>query len=223
MRCRTFADALDTPTMRTMLLALSVANAALVAHTCPNARCSASRRSITPTMEFGKGIGHYYSGLEDWANEYPAEDRERYPALFKLPNDCYEITLDKPLGIAFTEGSDGGVVVDYLVEGGNADKSGAIKPGDVLLATTGCMGRDGKFERKIIPSRYQDFDTIMAAIGSNAPKFHKQRKNDVILQLARPTAPYENDGDPYNGGERGITDYLESIQFPSDSPWLQRG
>ena len=62
----------------------------------------------------------------------------------------------------------------------------------------------------------------MAAIGSNEPKFNKQRKNDVILQFARPTAPMENEGDPLDGGKRGIKDYLESIKFPSDSPWLAR-
>merc|ERR1711990_397695 len=123
---------------------------------------------------------------------------------------------NKPLGIAFIENDDGGVAVDYLVEGGNADKAGVIKPGDVLLATTAAMGRDGKFERKVIPSRYLDFDTIMGAITSNEPKFNKRRKNDVILQFARPDAPYENDGDPYDGGKRGITDYLKSIEFPSD-------
>ena len=112
---------------------------------------------------------------------------------------------------------------DTAPEDGNAAASGVIKPGDVLLATTAAMGRDGKFERKLIPSRYLDFDTIMDAIGSNAPKFNKQRKNDVILQLARPTAPYENDGDPMTPeGKRGITDYLDSIKFPSDSPWLAR-
>ena len=43
------------------------------------------------------------------------------------------------------------------------------------------MGRDGTFERKLIPSRYLDFDTIMGAIGSNEPKFNKKRKNDVRL------------------------------------------
>ena len=173
-------------------------------------------------MEFGTGFGHYYSGWDDWVKEYPAADREAYPALFSLPDDCYEICLDQPLGIAFIENEAGGVQVDYLVEGGNADKSKQIKPGDVLLATTAAMGRDGKFERKVIPSRYLDFDTIMDAIGSNAPKFHKKRKNDVILQFARPTAPMDNDGDPYDGGKRGIKDYLESIKFPSDSPWLAR-
>ena len=130
-------------------------------------------------MEFGKGFGSYYSGRNDWIKEYPEVDRETYPALFKLPDSCYEVELMKPLGIAFVEGDDGGVVVDYLVEGSNAEKNGMIQPGDVLLATTACMGRDGKFERKLIPSRYLDFDTIMQAIGSNEPKFNKERKNDV--------------------------------------------
>jgi len=174
-------------------------------------------------MEFGKGFGSYYSGWDDWVKEYPQVDKDAYPALFQLPANCYEICLEKPLGIAFEETGNGGVVVDYLVEGGNADQSGVIQPGDVLLATTACMGRDGKFERKLIPSRYESFDTIMGAIGSNVAKFNKQRKNDVILQFARPSAPYENDGDPYDGGTRGIKDYLDSLKFPSDSPWLLRG
>ena len=150
------------------------------------------------------------------------EDRDAYPALFQLPEHCYEVKVDKPMGIAFIETSGGGVEVEYLVEGSNAEKVGVIKPGDVLLATTACMGRDGTFERRVVPSRYLDFDTIMAAIGSNAPKFHKKRKNDVILQFARPDAPMDNDGDPYAGGKRGVKDYLESIKFPSDSPWLAR-
>lgn len=177
---------------------------------------------MPPLMEFGKGFGSYYSGWSDWVSEYPEADREAYPSLFELPPSCYEITLNKPLGIAFIENDDGGVCVDYLVEGGNAELSGQVQPGDVLLATTACMGRDGTFERRVVPSRYLDFDTIMAAIGSNAPKFHKKRKNDVILQFARPDAPMDNDGDPYAGGKRGVKDYLESIKFPSDSPWLAR-
>lgn len=179
-------------------------------------------------MEFGKGFGSYYSGWNDFIQEYPKEDREQYPALFELPEGVYEVKIMKPLGIAFVEGDNvrvgmpDGVVVDYLVEGGNAEKDGRIKPGDVLLATTACMGRDGKFERKVIPSRYLDFDTIMNAIGSNEAKFNKERKNDVILQFARPGASYENDGDPYAGGKRGIKDYLDSLKFPVDSPWLAR-
>jgi len=187
-----------------------------------------SHRRSDARMEFGKGFGSYYSGWADFVKEYPQEDRDAYPALFELPEDCYEIKLNKPLGIAFVEGDNArvgqpdGVKVDYLVEGGNAEKDGTIKPGDTLLATTACMGRDGTFERKVIPSRYLDFDTIMSAIGSNEPKFNKERKNDVILQFCRPGARYENEGDPYDGGKRGIADYLDSLKFPVDSPWLGR-
>ena len=150
---------------------------------------SRSHRRSDARMEFGKGFGSYYSGWNDFIQEYPKEDREQYPALFELPEGVYEVKIMKPLGIAFVEGDNvrvgmpDGVVVDYLVEGGNAEKDGRIKPGDVLLATTACMGRDGKFERKVIPSRYLDFDTIMNAIGSNEAKFNKERKNDAIIDV----------------------------------------
>ena len=36
----------------------------------------------------------------------------------------------------------------------------------MLIATTAAFAIDIKFERKLIPSRYLDFDTIMAAIGT---------------------------------------------------------
>ena len=213
-----------------VLLASASADALALSHVATG-KWVHDARAVVPVMEFGKGFGSYYSGWDDFCKEYPQADRDAYPALFELPEDCYEIELMKPLGIAFVEGEKGdakdalhgGVEVDYLVEGGSADLSGKIKPGDVLLATTACMGRDGKFERKVIPSRYLDFDTIMGAIGSNEPKFSKRRKNDVILQFARPSAKYENTGDPYDGGKRGVTDYLDSLKFPSDSPWLSRG
>ena len=45
----------------------------------------------------GQGFGHYYSGWNDWIKEYPEADRQAYPALFSLPDDCYEICLNKPL------------------------------------------------------------------------------------------------------------------------------
>jgi len=167
-------------------------------------------------MDFGDS---FYEGFDAWAAEYPEIDRQTYPSLFKLPDDCYEVILDKPLGIAFESMDDGGVVVDYLVEGSNAEACGAIKPGDMLLAVTAALPIDTKFERKLIPSRYLDFDTIMAAIKSNAPRYHKKRKDDVILQFMRPGAPYEDDGDPFEGGNRGVTSYLKSLEFPPDSPW----
>ena len=46
----------------------------------------------------------------------------------------------------------------------------------------------------------------------------------ALVQFARPGAPYENDGDPYEGGARGINDYVKSLEFPPDSPWrVNRG
>lgn len=94
------------------------------------------RSACAVRMDFGDS---QYYGFDAWAAEYPEEDRQMYPSLFKLPDDCYEVAIEKPMGIAFVEGDDGGVVVDYLVEGGNAEKSGAISPGDVLLATTAAL------------------------------------------------------------------------------------
>ena len=164
--------------MQSIRLLLACSSTAHALLTSAPARMSAPRAAAV-RMDFGDS---FYAGFDAWAAEYPQEDRDAYPELFKLPKDCYEVILEKPLGIAFEENDDGGVVVDYLVEGGNADKDGTIKPGDVLLATTAAMSIGPKFERKLIPSRYLDFDTIMGAIASNAPKFHKKRKNDVILQ-----------------------------------------
>ena len=111
-----------------LLLACGSAAHALLLTSAP-ARMSAPRGAAV-RMDFGDS---FYAGFDAWAAEYPQEDRDAYPELFKLPKDCYEVILEKPLGIAFEENDDGGVVVDYLVEGGNADKDGTIKPGDVLL------------------------------------------------------------------------------------------
>ena len=48
-----------------------------------------------------------------------------------------QVSLPKPLGIAFEEVEPGkGVVVDYLVEGSNAEQCGRIQPGDILIAVT---------------------------------------------------------------------------------------
>ena len=48
-----------------------------------------------------------------------------------------QVALPKPLGIAFEEVEPGkGVVVDYLVEGSNAEQCGRIQPGDILIAVT---------------------------------------------------------------------------------------
>jgi len=135
--------------------------------------------------DFGKPPFNFYKGFEEFMAVFPDEDRESYPDMFKMPEGCYEVSLPKPLGIAFEEVVAGqGVVVDYLVEESNAEKCGKIQPGDILIAVTAFKAPSAmsRHERKLIPCRTLPFDTIMGAIGTNAPP----RCKDVVLQFMRP-------------------------------------
>ena len=167
----------------------------------------------TPLMQhsvgwdgFGKGPFRFYENFDAFMTPFPAEDREMYPEMFELPKGCYEVALQRPLGIAFEEVSGGqpkGVVVDYLVEGSNAEASGKIQPGDVLIAVTAVKVFGARFERKLLPATELDFDTIMAAIGSNEPKW--QCKN-VVLQFMRPS----------EADETKVKDFLQFFEIPFD-------
>ena len=117
--------------------------------------------------------------------------------------------LPKPLGISFEEveaGKAKGVAVGGLVEGGAAERDGRIFVGDRLLRVSAVqfggdpalvtvgMGRQfTKVSRELIPCTTLDFDTIMAAIASNAGRYGYV---DVVLELQhtdqsvpRPTRP----------------------------------
>lgn len=105
----------------------------------------------------------------------------------------YKVRLAKPLGIAFEENEVDkplGVRVAQIVPGGNADLNGRICVGDELVATSAVIFTDkynqGSFsnwERQMIACTRMDFDSIMAAIGSNDGRYGCV---DVVLQL-RPT------------------------------------
>mmetsp|Transcript_12120 Transcript_12120/g.18266 ORF Transcript_12120/g.18266 Transcript_12120/m.18266 type:complete len:149 (-) Transcript_12120:103-549(-) len=145
---------------------------------------------------------------------FPDEDREMYPEMFRLPDGVYEVALERPLGIAFEERDDGrGVVVDYLVEGGNAEASGVIQSGDILIATTAVKVIGAKWEVRLIPVLELGFDTIMSAIGSNEPKWLQpvNGKYLVYLQFQRP-----KDADPEE-----VKRHLEFFTPPSDSSWVR--
>ena len=104
-------------------------------------------------LEYGKGLFTRYSGFDAWMAPFPDEDREQYPEMFNLPKGVYEVAIERPLGIAFEEVEPGrGVLVEYLVEGSNAERSGAIKPGDILIATTAVKVIGAKWEVRLIPS-----------------------------------------------------------------------
>jgi hypothetical protein len=140
---------------------------------------------------------------------FPDEDREEYPEMFKLPDGVYEVTIDKPLGIAFEErvaGMPNGLVVEYLVEGSNSEATGVIQPGDVLVAATAAKEFGPRWERKMLPTLDMEFDIIMAAIGSNTPRYHPRKANDVVCMFMRPE----------EADEDKVREFLKFFIIPSD-------
>ena len=47
----------------------------------------------------------------------------------------YEVELEKPIGLKFYKGQDGGVYIDAIAPGGGADKTKQFTPGDRVIAT----------------------------------------------------------------------------------------
>lgn len=161
-------------------------------------------------LNFGKGQFKFYDGFNKWMGVFPEEDRNTFTDIFELPKGVYEVKLDKPLGIVFEEFSSGpGVFVQDLVEGGNAAKCGAVKVGDVLVGITAVKVVGAKYERRLIPARKFDFDTVVGAIASNDFRYACQ---DVILAFERPG----------EADSTAVDKFLEFFEPPFDSPWKQR-
>jgi hypothetical protein len=130
-------------------------------------------------LGFGKGDFKFYKSFGEWMKPFPEEDRQAYPELFNLPKGVYEVSLRKPLGIVFEEIVAGkGVFIQDLVEGGAAEQQGKIKIGDVLVGVTAVKVVGAKWERRMLPARSFDFDTVVGAISSNEPKWGC---DDVVL------------------------------------------
>jgi hypothetical protein len=130
-------------------------------------------------LSFGKGQFRFYKSFDSWMGVFPKEDREAFPEIFNLPKGTYEVILSKPLGIVFEEIEPGkGVFVQDLVEGGAAERQGKIQKGDVLVGITAVKIVGAKWERRLLPARPFDFDTVIGAISSNDPKWGC---DDVVL------------------------------------------
>eukprot|EP00246_Nothoceros_aenigmaticus_P015048 TRINITY_DN6056_c0_g1_i1.p1 TRINITY_DN6056_c0_g1~~TRINITY_DN6056_c0_g1_i1.p1 ORF type:complete len:278 (-),score=56.19 TRINITY_DN6056_c0_g1_i1:267-1040(-) len=54
----------------------------------------------------------------------------------------YEVELEKPWGLKFYKGTDGGTYIDAIQPGSGADRSGLITPGDRVLATSAVFGNE---------------------------------------------------------------------------------
>ena len=107
----------------------------------------------------------------------------------ELPEGTFEVCLKKPCGIVFEEigtpSDPKGVKVIDLVEGGNAEASGAVAVDDVLVGLSAVRFSGAKFERNMFPATKMDFDTVVEGIGSNKEEW---KCKDVFLQFSRPVA-----------------------------------
>ena len=158
-------------------------------------------------LSFGKGDFKFYRSFDDFMSPFPDDDRAAFPEIFNLPAGVTEVRLPKPLGIVFEEIDAGrGLVVQELVPGGNAAQSGAdIQPGDVLVGMTAVKIVGAKFERRMIPARNFDFDTMVGAVMSNDPKWGC---SDVVLLLERPD----------DANKAKTDEFLAFLEPPFDNP-----
>lgn len=121
------------------------------------------------------------------------------PALKANPE--YTVTIKKPLSIVLAEKqSTKEVYIEEITAGGNADATGLVKVGDVVSKTSAIVlksGREGRYQQEGYGQRVydnwetiefdcsgQDFDTVMAAIGSNNERWGIKT---VTLTLRRGT------------------------------------
>lgn len=56
--------------------------------------------------------------------------------------EIYEAELEKPWGLRFYKGSDGGTYIDAIAPGGSADRTGKFMPGDKVIETSAMFGTD---------------------------------------------------------------------------------
>ncbi|GJN10176.1 hypothetical protein PR202_ga28247 [Eleusine coracana subsp. coracana] len=58
------------------------------------------------------------------------------------PYEEYEVTIEKPYGIKFSKGRDGGTYVEAILPGAAADRTGQFTVGDKVLATSAVFGEE---------------------------------------------------------------------------------
>ncbi|KAG0557726.1 hypothetical protein M758_11G148200 [Ceratodon purpureus] len=56
--------------------------------------------------------------------------------------ETYEVELEKPWGLRFYKGADGGTYIDAIAPGGSADRTGAFTPGDKVIETSAMFGSE---------------------------------------------------------------------------------
>ncbi|CAM6119424.1 unnamed protein product [Calypogeia fissa] len=56
--------------------------------------------------------------------------------------EVFEVELEKPFGLRFYKGADGGTYIDVIQPGSNADRTGLFTVGDKVLATSAVFGTE---------------------------------------------------------------------------------
>ncbi|KAL6752363.1 hypothetical protein V8C86DRAFT_2757499 [Haematococcus lacustris] len=127
----------------------------------------------------------------------------------------YTLTLRKPVGIAFAQKAVGEpVLVDEVIPGGIADKTGRVRVGDILTRCSAVVlkaGTEGQFEREgygqrpydnfskvMFDCRGQDFKSVMAALKSNNSRWGIM---DVTLVFTRNGGAAEQPGEEPQGSK----------------------
>ncbi|TVU41625.1 hypothetical protein EJB05_15160 [Eragrostis curvula] len=95
------------------------------------------------------------------------------------PFEEYEVTLEKPYGLKFSKGRDGGTYVEAIAAGANADKTGQFTVGDKVLATSAVFGEE------IWPAK--GYGQTMYSI--------RQRVGPLYLKMERRFGRTEDDGE----------------------------
>ncbi|CAK9861951.1 unnamed protein product [Sphagnum jensenii] len=85
-------------------------------------------------------------------------------------NEVYEVELEKPFGIKFYKGSDGGPYIDAIAPGGSADKTKMLTPGDRVIATSAVFGNEMWPAAEYGRTMY----TVRQRIGTLAMKMEKR-------------------------------------------------
>ncbi|KAG2640200.1 hypothetical protein PVAP13_2KG057700 [Panicum virgatum] len=76
------------------------------------------------------------------SSEAEAKPAEGGGAEEERPYEEYEVTIEKPYGLKFSKGRDGGTYVEAILPGAAADKTGQFTVGDKVLATSAVFGDD---------------------------------------------------------------------------------
>ncbi|KAJ7231257.1 hypothetical protein O6H91_Y457600 [Diphasiastrum complanatum] len=98
----------------------------------------------------------------------------------------YEVELEKPVGLRFYKGSDGGTYIDVIAPGGSAARTNMFQPGDKVLATSAVFGNEMWPAAEYGRTMY----TIRQRVGTLAMKMQKRygKREDAAVSAERVAA-----------------------------------